>query len=79
MTDLKIYRSQTYFYILQSLIVGALETFGHCLLVFKVLPTMDIVRGVMLLSCVGFMPGVTRLIFGKESKTVSWQIRKFAE
>lgn len=56
--------------------MGGLETFGHCLLVFKVLPSIDIVRGMMLLSCIGFMPGVTRLIFGKESKKAKFQIRK---
>lgn len=59
--------------------MSGLETFGHCLLVFKVLPSIDAVRGMMLLSCIGFLPGLTRLIFGKEDRHSSWAIpRKIA-
>ena len=54
--------------------MSGLETFGHCLLVFKVLPSIVAVRGMMLLSCIGFLPGVTRLIFGKENRHSSWAI-----
>jgi hypothetical protein len=48
-------------------LVEGLHSFGLCLLVFRVLPSCDVIRAVLLMNCVCIVPGFCKMIFAKNS------------
>lgn len=42
-----------------------LHSFGLCLLVFRVLPSCDVVRAVLIMNCMCFIPGLCKIVFSK--------------
>jgi hypothetical protein len=48
-------------------LVEGLHSFGLCLLVFRVLPSCDVIRAVLLMNCVCIVPGMCKMIFAKNS------------
>lgn len=54
--------------VLDILIVFFLEgihTFGLSLLVFRVLPSCDVVRAILLMNCLCLIPGILKMVFSK--------------
>lgn len=45
----------------------AIHSFGLCLLVFRVLPSCDVIRALLLLNCLCIIPGFCKMIFSKNS------------
>lgn len=48
-------------------LVEGLHSFGLCLLVFRVLPSCDVIRATLLMNCLCIVPGFCKLIFAKNS------------
>lgn len=42
-----------------------IHSFGLCLLVFRVLPSCDVIRAVLLMNCMCFIPGLCKIVFSK--------------
>ncbi len=53
--------------ILISFFLEGVHTFGLSLLVFRVLPSCDVIRAVLLMNCLCVIPGLCKLIFSKNS------------
>lgn len=55
------------FDIMVIFILEGIHSFGLCLLVFRVLPSCDVVRAVLLMNCLCIIPGFCKMIFSKNS------------
>jgi hypothetical protein len=47
--------------------IEGIHTFGLCLLVFRVLPSCDVIRAALLMNCLCIVPGFCKIIFSKNS------------
>ena len=45
--------------------IECFHTIGTCVLVFLVLPNLDMIRGLLIMSCVAVLPGLLKLIFAE--------------
>ena len=50
-------------FLFQMSVVEALHTIGLCCLVYKVLPELDMIRALFLMSCMGVLPGILKMVF----------------
>ena len=46
-------------------ILEAMHTIGLCCIVYKVLPKLDMVRAILLMSCIGVLPGMLKMVFAE--------------
>jgi hypothetical protein len=55
------------FDIITIFIIEGIHTFGLCLLVFRVLPSCDVIRALLLMNCVCIVPGICKMIFARNN------------
>lgn len=48
-------------------LIEGIHSFGLCLLVFRVLPSCDVIRAVLLMNCLCIVPGFCKIIYSKNS------------
>lgn len=53
------------FDIMMVFMIEGVHSFGLCLLVFRVLPSCDVIRAVLLMNCLCIVPGFCKIIFSK--------------
>lgn len=53
--------------IFQVFFLEGVHSFGLCLLVFRVLPSCDVIRAVLLMNCLCIIPGICKMIFSKNT------------
>ena len=52
----------------QNVLMESIHTFGLCLMIVKVLPSLDLIRCLLIMCGVGLVPALLNLIFGLRPK-----------